>query len=255
MAHELLRVSNRIFYMTFGEETDRPNLGYVRGDRFSLMFDCGASVRHVCEYRRLLREAGLPFPNFAILSHWHWDHALGMNALDIPVIAGRKTNDKLKEVSVWEWTEQAMRHRLETGEDILFCWDMVQKEHGKDLSAIPRFRTADIVFEEEMELDLGGVSCRLACVGGPHSEDSVVCHVPEERFLLLSDSSGKDLFGTPWEYDPKHPEKSGEAMDAMPYDETRLADYLRRLEEFDFHLCLKGHEACMDRETFLASLR
>ena len=240
--------------MDFDPDTDRPNLGYVRGDRVCMMFDCGASPAHAETFFGLLRERGLPKPAFAVLSHWHWDHALAMRSLGIPVIAGVRTQEKLKEVTSWEWTEEAMARRLETGEDILFCEDHIRKEYGGHLETVPRFRAADASFEEALELDLGGLYVRLLHAGGPHAEDSVVCHVPQERFIFLGDSAGKDLYAAVWDYDPADSVKSDLAMDAIPYDQPRLRQYTEFLRTLSFDRCLEGHTLCETREEFFASL-
>ena len=58
MEHRLIRATEHVWYMDFGEETDRPNIGYVRGRRFSLMFECGASAVHAAEFRALLAALG-----------------------------------------------------------------------------------------------------------------------------------------------------------------------------------------------------
>ena len=258
MKHRLIRLSDRLWYMDLDPASDRPNLGYVLGERSALLFDCGASPAHAEEFLALLREEGLPRPSLAILSHWHWDHALGMATLKecgIPVVAGRKTNDMLQRVSAWEWTEEAMQERLRTGEEILFCDDYIRKEFRGDLASIPHFRTADEVFEGEKDIDLGGVTCRLIPIGGPHSEDSVICYVPEERFVFLADSAGKDLYGTPWDYDPNDQAASDLAMERMPYDPLRLARYRLALEKLDFTRCLKGHAPACSREELMQGLR
>ena len=38
---ELKKLSEHIWYMPFEEERDRPNLGYVRGEKMSLAIDAG----------------------------------------------------------------------------------------------------------------------------------------------------------------------------------------------------------------------
>ena len=155
----LIPLSARIWHMELDVDTDRPNLGYIRGDRFSLMFDCGASPAHVSAFLTLLQQHGLPKPAFAVLSHWHWDHAMGMAALSslqIPVIASLRTNEILKEKAAWTWTEEAMQQRLQSGEEILFCDHYLRREYRGDPAAIPGFRTANILFEGERTLDLGG---------------------------------------------------------------------------------------------------
>lgn len=81
--------SQRIYYTPYQHETDRPNLGYVRGNRLALMFDGGASPKHVAEYESERDRESLPRPGMAVLSHWHWDHSFGICALNAPVLAGR----------------------------------------------------------------------------------------------------------------------------------------------------------------------
>ena len=46
---DLKRLTEHIWYMPFEEERDRPNLGYVKGDHWSLAIDAGHSAAHVKE--------------------------------------------------------------------------------------------------------------------------------------------------------------------------------------------------------------
>ena len=71
---ELKKLSEHIWYMPFEEERDRPNLGYVRGDKRSLAIDAGHSEAHIREFYSLLQKEGLPLPSLTVLTHWHWDH-------------------------------------------------------------------------------------------------------------------------------------------------------------------------------------
>ena len=51
---DMQKISNRIFYLPSMEETDRPVLGYIKGDRYSLMVDAGNSPKHVSLYNAAL---------------------------------------------------------------------------------------------------------------------------------------------------------------------------------------------------------
>ena len=53
---ELKRLTEHIWYMPYEEERDRPNLCYVKGDRWSLAIDAGHSAAHVREFYALLSE-------------------------------------------------------------------------------------------------------------------------------------------------------------------------------------------------------
>ena len=50
---KLNRLTQRIWVYPYEEERDRPNLSYIRGDRWSLAVDAGHSAEHTEE-----REAG-----------------------------------------------------------------------------------------------------------------------------------------------------------------------------------------------------
>lgn len=232
--------SQRIYYTPYQHETDRPNLGYVRGDRLALMFDGGASPKHVAEYKSELEREGLPWPGMAVLSHWHWDHSFGICALDVPVLAGRQTHEKLCQMARWSWDEDSMERRLSSGEEILFCHHMLHQEYG-DCRTI-QVRGADVAFDGEITVDLGGVTCRLIHAGGPHAPDSVICYVPEERFVFLGDAHGKDLYGKPWHYDPAQPQRLVAEMDKIPFDDEKLTHLQSVLHTLDFAYCLPGHD-------------
>ena len=75
---ELIQVSDRVWYSMYEEERDRPILGYVRGDRWSLAVDAGHSDAHVKGFYEALEKEGLPLPSVTVLTHWHWDHTFGM---------------------------------------------------------------------------------------------------------------------------------------------------------------------------------
>ena len=57
---ELKRLSQHIWYMPFEEERDRPNLGYVKGDNYSIAIDAGHSAAHTKEFYK--HRARKPFP-------------------------------------------------------------------------------------------------------------------------------------------------------------------------------------------------
>ena len=48
---KLIKINDRIWYSMYEEERDRPCLGYVRGDHWSLAVDAGHSDAHVKEFR------------------------------------------------------------------------------------------------------------------------------------------------------------------------------------------------------------
>ena len=172
-------------------ERDRPCLGYVRGDNWSLAVDAGHSDAHVEEFYEALAKEDLPLPSLTVITHWHWDHAFGMHKIHGLSAANGRTNRHL--------TEFARMLEKEGVQKFLDMDASIQKEYagGREVVIVP----ADIVFEDELVLDPGGVSVRLFPSISPHTDDTTLIYVPEEKFLFLGDCiSG--VFPT-WERDPE----------------------------------------------------
>lgn len=247
------RLTEHIYVYPCDGYTDRPNIGLVRSGSRALLFDAGNSEAHVALMKEALKRQGLPDPDFVAVSHWHWDHSFGMHAWGVPTIAGRETNEKLSQVRKWRWGDSSMEERVEKGEDIVFCNEMIKREYP-DRSRIC-VTAAELVFESRLTVDLGaGVSCELIHAKGPHSSDSVICYVPSDEFLFLGDSNGKDLYGQPWHFDIAHEEDFLPATAALPYDQEKVSDFLRLLDTLDFTHCISGHGTLMTREMLYSSL-
>ena len=240
------KITEHIYIHPAEHYTDRPNIGLIAGEEKTLLFDAGNSEKHVKKLKNKLSEQSLPHPDYVLLSHWHWDHSFGAKFWKAEIISGTKTNDELKKVAGWKWDEDSMKKRIETGEDIVFCTEMIKREYP-DRNPI-KVTCADIVFNDRMTLDLGGVECQLIHVGGPHADDSVICYIPTEKFLVLGDSNGKDLYGQPWHFDIEHEDDFMEETGKIPYDMDKVKSYLTILDQLDFTHCIGGHADIMTKE-------
>ena len=187
---QLKRLTERIWYYPYEEARDRPNLGYIRGDKWSLAVDAGHSDAHVEEFYQALERENLPLPALTVLTHWHWDHTFGMHRINGLSIANKKTNEYLR----------AFREKVaEKGRDVfLSLHESVRLEYagGKEI----RIDTADLEFEGSMLLDAGGCPIRIFQAESPHTDDSTLVLVPGEKVLFLGDAAGGN-FPT-WEKDP-----------------------------------------------------
>jgi len=246
------KVTEHIYIHPAEHYTDRPNIGIIVGEKFSLLYDAGNSAKHVEKLKNELSEQGLPHPDFVLLSHWHWDHSFGAKFWNAPVIAGRKTDEQLQKVAEWQWDDISMENRIESGEDIVFCSEMIKREYPdrNKIEVVP----ADIVFEGRMSIDLGGISCEIIHAKGPHSEDSVICYIPSEKFLFLGDANCKDLYGKPWKFDIEHEEDFLDNIAKIPYDKVLTDDFIRLLDALDFELCISGHAEIMTKNELYNSL-
>ena len=180
---ELKKISEHIWIMPYESERDRPNLGYVKGENWSLAIDAGHSDNHVKEFYALLEAAELPLPSLTVLTHWHWDHTFGMHAVNGLCIANEKTNGHLL-----EW-----KNKIETNgpAEFLAIHESIRKEYAddKEVVVVP----ADILFSGEMMLDLGGCKVRVLESEAPHTEDSTLVYIEDDKVLFLGDSTCDDF--------------------------------------------------------------
>ena len=217
----MIKLTERIYYMPHDEETDRPILGYVKGDNFSLMIDSGNSKKHADLFIEEIKALDFKYPDFTAITHSHWDHTFGMKSLDAVSIACKRTNDILKNMTKWQWTDESMKKRLEKGEDIEFCDTMIRKEYP-DLSEI-KVETADIVFNENLSLDLGQISCKFMRLESSHADDCVVVYIPEEKIIFIGDIISEDFH-------------NGEV-----YYKDKLESLIKDFKAIDFNTALFGH--------------
>lgn len=220
---ELKKLSNNIYYMEFDRLRDRPVLGYILGDKFSIMIDGGNSKKHLEEFIAQLEKENLPYPKYSLITHWHWDHTFAMKFFKGESIVSRKTNDKLKLLKTLKWDEESILNRVETGEEIMFAYKAIKAEYD-DFDHI-RVETGDIIFEEKLELNLGNLSCEMILVGGPHEEDSSVIYIREEKVLFAGDAHSGDYYNN----DGK-------------IDSFKMKNYIEVLRNIDFETYILGHD-------------
>ena len=220
---ELKKISDRIYYLPAEEETDRPVLGYIKGDKYSLAIDAGNSSKHVEKFYSELNNANLKLPDYTVITHWHWDHTFGMHSVVGKTIAGQLTNNKLKEVAAWQWSDADMKNRLETGKDIEMCDRCIKVEYPNRQEI--KVTSADIEFNGSLKINLGGIYCELTEIQAPHSEDSVLVYVPQEKTVFVGDADCEDYY-----------DNNGR------YDKDKLESFISLIKERDFNTYVLGHD-------------
>ncbi len=191
-------LTSHVYWTPPEERTDRPVLGAVVGQRATLMVDAGNSPAHVHSFLDGLAGMGAALPRYVALTHWHWDHTFGLQALDVPALAHAETRARLIEMAAWEWSDADIDRRVEQGLETDFCRVHLKAE-WPDRSGL-RIRAPDLTYTDELHLDLGGVTCQLVHVGGDHSSDSCAVHVPEDGVVFVGDCLYENLHASPPRY-------------------------------------------------------
>ena len=124
------KITEHTYVRPFERYTDRPNIGLICGTQKALLFDAGNSAAHVSSIQKDLLDAGLPYPNYVALSHFHWDHSFGACAWEkAGIIACRESNDQLRKMQGWKWYDNSIQGRLDSRTDIAFCTEMIKREY------------------------------------------------------------------------------------------------------------------------------
>ncbi len=181
------RITEHVWWMPPGPP-DRPSLCAVVGGRRTVMLDAGSSPAHTREFLDGLAGVGVAPPSAVVYTHFHWDHVLGGATVGGLVIAHRLTVEGLADLAARDWSDEGLERCVAEG--------LSSRDHAAHVKAeLPSPRTveiapADIVFDEGLDLDLGGgVAVRVRHVGGEHSADSCVMFVEPDRVVFLGDAT------------------------------------------------------------------
>jgi glyoxylase-like metal-dependent hydrolase (beta-lactamase superfamily II) len=219
----LKKITNKVHYMPHYSETDRPALGLICGDNFSLVVDSGNSPAHASDFLELVKSMDTSPLKFVVITHWHWDHIFGIKTMDLLTISTDETKKKLEYLKTLKWDDASLDARVESGEEIEFCRDMIKLEMPTRDSL--ELKTPDITFENRMEIDLGGVTCVVEHVGGVHAQDSAVIYIPEEKVMFLGDCIYQDFYSGEWSY-----------------DKNELIILLDKIKKYDVNCYVTGHQ-------------
>lgn len=189
----LNKISNRVYYMNYVQRGDRPVLGLVVGDECSLVIDGGNSREHAEEFLEYIKELKVPEVKYLVLTHWHWDHVWGVSTIDAINIVHRGTNKRLEWMRGLEWTDEAIRERVEKGEEIEFCEEHIKIAHPNSNRKID-IPKADITFDGFLEIDLGGVTVSVEHMNVDHSKDCCLVNVREENIVFMGDAMYLDMY-------------------------------------------------------------
>ena len=227
MKNKVKKIGTHTWIFPLNSAKDRPNLGYVLGENMALAIDAGHSSSHVEDFYQALEKEGLPLPDLTVITHWHWDHTFGMHAVHGRTLARPETNRQLEEI----------RDRIEQdasyGKKFLQSDPCIRREYagGVPLAVVPAAEEVT----KDMTLDLGGVTARICYGQSPHTDDSLLIYVPEDRVLFIGDA------------------QLGE-FPSWRMDFDKLAALREQIRGFDARVVIDGHWTPYTKDELLAEL-
>lgn len=251
---ELIKVSMNCYYSTPDDATDRPCLGIIKtSEKTSIMIDAGASEAHAKEFLKLIEDFKLPYPSLCILTHSHWDHTFGLNALGIPCYATSETYFKMK----YENDDLLAKARIlascenykdspvyaALSEESKFCIDHMMVEYDSNFSnvklALPSNR---IPLYTSIPSCTGQIYAYPNPIA-PHCSDSTFVYAAEDKVLFVGDALYRH-FDLDIDHDTKW------IKERLPIYQKLISE----LEELDFEFCIKGHEDVITKDELLEDL-
>lgn len=215
------KISEKVLYYPHQPETDRPMLAYLKGEKIALAIDAGNSADHVNEFYEVLDAEGFKKPDFTVITHWHWDHTFGMHQIHGLSIAHKTTNDLLDKEKEKLLDRKCLTFMKEDNEYLAREYAL-----GQEIVVV----NSDIQFEGDLVFDLGGLTAKVFHVRAPHSEDTVLVYVSEEKILFLGDSTSEDYDNHGY----------------MDFD--KLKNLISVIESIDCKYCVLSHAEPLQKE-------
>jgi len=150
-----------------------PNIAIIVGNRATLVVDTGLGPRNGATIARVTAKLAPGNQKlFLTTTHFHPEHAGGDGGFPIGTVL--------------------VRNAVQQREMELHGKEMVELFSGrsaqfKELLADATFRAPDVTFEQEAQLDLGGVRARLLWFGGAHTKGDELIFVEPDRTLVSGD--------------------------------------------------------------------
>jgi glyoxylase-like metal-dependent hydrolase (beta-lactamase superfamily II) len=168
LAEETVKVSEHVWAIM-----GWPNIGIVVGSRAVLVVDTGLGPRNGATIARVgSKLAPGNRTLYLTTTHFHPEHAAGEAGFPAGTIL--------------------IRNAVQEREMKLHGKEMVELFAGrsaefKELLANATLRAADVTFEKDAKLDLGGVTARLVSFGGAHTKGDELTFVEPDRTLVSGD--------------------------------------------------------------------
>jgi glyoxylase-like metal-dependent hydrolase (beta-lactamase superfamily II) len=150
-----------------------PNVGFVVGDKATLVVDTGLGPRNGATVAKVAKRLAPDNKLYLTTTHFHPEHAGG--------VAGFPDGTILIRPKVQQ--DEMDKH----GEEMIQIFSS-RNEKWKGLLVGAKLRAPDKTFDKELELDLGGgVKSRLLWFGGAHTKGDELIFVLPDRTLISGD--------------------------------------------------------------------
>lgn len=223
----LNKFSDTIYYLSNQDDRERPTLGLVCGDRYSLIIDSGNSPQHAKDFLLEIEKLNVPPVKYVVITHAHWDHFLGMNEFDATVIVNSRTDKMIKKWQSLSFNDNSLEKYVTTNQISAMCMRIIQTDMPNRDSF--KLKSPDIIFENTLTIDLGNKVCILERIKSTHTDDSTIIYIPDDKVIFLGDCA----YGTT-------------TNSLFHYKQSMLLPMIKDIQKYDAGMFLLGHESICD---------
>jgi glyoxylase-like metal-dependent hydrolase (beta-lactamase superfamily II) len=150
-----------------------PNVAIVTGDRATLVVDTGLGPSNGATVARVAKRLSKGQKLFLTTTHFHPEHAAGEGGFPAETVLIRNAVQQ--------------QEMVEHGAEMLAMFNRLSPDYKKLLEGVTQLRRPDVVFDSELQLDLGGVTARLLWYGAGHTKGDELTFVEPDRTLISGD--------------------------------------------------------------------
>ena len=180
------KVSDHVWVIPDNSVPLVPNVGIIIGSRATLVVDTGLGARNGETVMREVAKVSRNAEIYLVATHFHPEHDLGAGGFPASVKMIR-SQDQVKDIEEFGLTQ---RDQFATRSPLT-----------AELLKGATFRKADILFDQERSLDLGGVTVRFIAMGSAnHTRGDTVIMVQPDAVLFAGDDAmqGAPAFASPY---------------------------------------------------------
>jgi glyoxylase-like metal-dependent hydrolase (beta-lactamase superfamily II) len=154
------KLTNYVWAIPDGGASLVPNVGIVVGKKAVLVIDTGMGARNAETVLREVAKVGAGKPIYLVTTHVHPEHDMGAHAFpkDSKLI---RSKDQIEDIAAGAGTN-------------LVPVFAQRSDLNKELLAGARHRNADIVFDKDYTLNLGGIKAKIYAMGTNHTHGDTV---------------------------------------------------------------------------------
>src|SRR6516225_556100 len=168
----LRKISDHVYVIPDNSVPVVPNVGYIIGDHAALVVDTGLGPPNGEAVYGAARKLAGTRTLYLVTTHVHPEHDLGAQAFPGTTKLIRSA-DQVKEIA-------------ESGLGLAKVF-AGRSQINADLLKDADFRKADITFERDHDLDLGGVHAKLTAMGPNHTLGDTIIWIESDRVLFAGD--------------------------------------------------------------------